>query len=165
MDQGSRLINRFLVENFNNILLWEEKVLSAYSTGRLSVNEFHILEAVILCREEGHNTMGDVARRLGVTLGTLTTAVKTLERKGYLCRDRGGRDRRVVWLHPTQAALEANGYHAAFHQRMVSAILDCLDRHQLAALTEALEVLSGYFRDLEREADYVLVEEPLSAGE
>lgn len=157
MNNHTELINRFLVENFNNILHWEEKALTGYSGGKLSVNEFHIIEAVYL--SQAQNTMGEVSRRLGVTMGTLTTSVKTLERKGYLLRERGEEDRRVVWITPTPAAAEANRFHTAFHRQMVGTIMDCLDHNHLAALTEALSVLANYFAQLDHEESYIQLEQ------
>ena len=149
MEGKGEAINRFLVENFNTILRWEEKTLSAYHDGRLSVNEFHILETVFTTMTDNQNTMGEIARRMGVTTGTLTTSVKTLENKGYLRREKGEADRRVVWLMPTAMAQDANYYHRLFHKRMVAAILDSLDVHQLDTLITTLEVLARHFRSLE----------------
>lgn len=152
-------INSFLVSNFNNILRWEHRVLSGAFEGRLSVSEFHVIEAVVTSMETSENTMGEVARRLGVTVGTLTTAVKTLTQKGFLTREKGSADRRTVWLFPTAAALEANNFHSDFHKRMVSGIMDCLDHNQLLTLASALSVLNGWFSSLEAEENYVEIPE------
>lgn len=138
MDDISQAIHRFLVQDFNQVLRWEEKVLSSYQQGKLSVNEFHIIEAVFLAMDAGLNNMGEISRRLGVTMGTLTTAVKTLETKGFLIRRKRQEDRRMVWLYPTHVAEEANRYHQMFHERLVSGVMDCLDHQQLLALVSAL---------------------------
>lgn len=157
MDNPGSLLNHFLVTNFNNILRWEERTLSSAFGGALSVTEFHVIEAVVLSMETGENIMGEVARRLGVTVGTLTTSVKTLARKGFLVREKGASDRRNVWLLPTPAAVEANHFHNTFHQRMVSGIVDCLDHNQLEALASALSVLGDWFRSMELEHSYLEV--------
>lgn len=155
MDDPAGLLNNFLVNNFNNILRWEERVLSGAYEGRLSVTEFHVIEAVALCMETAENTMGEVARRLGVTIGTLTTSVKTLTRKGFLIREKGASDRRTVWLLPTPEAIDANRFHSDFHKRMVGGIMDCLDHSQLEALACALGVLGDWFSSMEREQNYL----------
>lgn len=155
MDSSGSLLNHFLVTNFNSILRWEERVLSGAFNGALSVTEFHVIEAVVLSMETGENIMGEVARRLGVTVGTLTTSVKTLARKGFLLREKGANDRRTVWLLPTPTALEANRFHSDFHSRMVGCIVDCLDHNQLDALASALSVLGDWFRSMELEQNYL----------
>lgn len=165
MDDISQAIHRFLVQDFNQVLRWEEKVLSSYQQGKLSVNEFHIIEAVFLAMDAGLNNMGEISRRLGVTMGTLTTAVKTLETKGFLTRRKRQEDRRMVWLYPTHVAEEANRYHQMFHERLVSGVMDCLDHQQLLALVSALEVLAQWFTSLEQEERYIQVENLLPAEE
>lgn len=155
MEDSGSLLNRFFVDNFNNILRWEQRVLSGALDGVLSISEFHVIESVMLAMETGENTMGEVARRLGVTVGTLTTAVKTLARKGFLLREKGDSDRRTVWLLPTNAAREANSVHSEFHRQMVSGIADCLDHNQLDALASGLAVLGNWFRSMEREQNYL----------
>ena len=159
MEETAQLINQFLVSNFNHILRWEERVLTGAFEGVLSVSEYHVIEAVVQATPGQQNTMGEVAGRLGVTVGTLTTAVKTLERKGFLMRQRGQEDKRVVWLAATPVAQEANRFHEQFHQRMVGGIMDVLDRQQLAALTAALAVLNDWFSALEAERNYIAIEE------
>ncbi|MEG0540818.1 MAG: MarR family transcriptional regulator [Angelakisella sp.] len=162
MEDIGSLLNGFLVNNFNNILRWEERVLSGAFEGRLSVSEYHVIEAVILAAETGENTMGEVARRLGITVGTLTTAVKTLSRKGFILREKGSCDRRTVWLFPTPEAEAANRFHSDFHKRMVGGIMDCLDHNQLLTLATALGVLGDWFNSVESEQNYIEVTEDIA---
>lgn len=138
-------MNRFLIEDFNYILRAEEKALSAYGGAGLSVNEFHIIESVLRAEKEEQNTMGEISRRLGVTMGTLTTAVKTLEKKGCLLRRRSVEDKRVVRLEATDKGKDADQYHQRFHTAMVEAVAGCLSEEQLVTLTGALSLLAGYF--------------------
>lgn len=150
-------LNQFLVRNFNNILRLEERVLSGAMEGKLTVNEYHVLEAVAETTTTGDNTMSEVAARLGVTVGSLTTAVKTLSAKGFLLRQKGDLDKRTVWLLPTPAGDEANAIHREFHRQMVSGIIDCLDHRQLEALTAALSVLGDWFTAIRAEQDYITI--------
>ncbi|MFR8003296.1 MAG: MarR family winged helix-turn-helix transcriptional regulator [Hydrogeniiclostridium sp.] len=143
-------MNRFLIEDFNYILRAEEKALSAYGEAGLSVNEFHIIESVIRAEKEEQNTMGEISRRLGVTMGTLTTAVKTLEKKGCLLRRRSAEDKRVVRLEATDKGKEADRYHQRFHAAMVEAVASCLSEEQMVTLTGALSLLAGYFSHYSR---------------
>lgn len=139
------MINAFLVEVFNQILRYEEKALKQFEGGKLSVKEFHVIEAVFSGTTLGENTMGEIARRLGVTMGTLTTAANTLEKKGFLTRIKCSQDKRAVRLFPTAQAERANAVHMAFHTRMVEAITSQLDDEQLSAMTAALGILREHF--------------------
>lgn len=145
-----KAINRFLIEDFNYILRAEEKALSSYEEASLSVNEFHIIEAVLQAEKEEQNTMGEISRRLGVTMGTLTTAVKTLEKKQCLIRQRSAEDKRVVRLEATDKGEAANRYHQLFHASMVETVAGCLSEEQLITLEGALGVLAGYFSHFTR---------------
>ena len=147
MLDNRRMINAFLVEVFNQILHREEKALKQFEDGKLSVKEFHVIEAVFSGTVLGENTMGEIARRLGVTMGTLTTAANTLEKKGFLTRIKCSQDKRAVRLFPTAQAEHANDVHMAFHTRMVESVTAQLDDEQLSALTAALGILREHFNE------------------
>ena len=83
MDESAQAINAFLVEVFGEILRTEERCLAAGPSNDLSLTELHVIEAVAACCREGRNSAAQVAQRLRVTAGTLTTAVNLLVRKGY----------------------------------------------------------------------------------
>ncbi len=57
MQAISRNLNQFLIENFNTLLRQEEKALSLYGEGILSIYEFHVIECRIQPEsgEEQHN--------------------------------------------------------------------------------------------------------------
>ena len=79
-------INTFLVNAFNTILQLEDRALSSsHEFSNLSVSEFHVIEAVIACGDS--SSMSAISKRLGITVGSLTVAVKTLANKGFrYCR-------------------------------------------------------------------------------
>ena len=51
----------------------------------------------------GRATHAELARRMWLSPATLTGVVDTLEKAGYVRRERDGSDRRVVWLALTEA--------------------------------------------------------------
>lgn len=59
------------------------------------------MHALMWLGGEGGLTMGDIARRLGITEKTVTGLVDRLERDHYLKRERDEQDRRVVRCHLT----------------------------------------------------------------
>ncbi len=91
-------LNGFLVGLFNDILKIEENALRAGEYREISVRDMHIIEAVCAAGGENDNRTTAVARDLGVTTGTLTVAVNSLVKKGYIERRQDPKDRRVVLL-------------------------------------------------------------------
>ncbi len=139
-------INTFLVEAFNTILQLEDRALSgSHEFSNLSVNEFHVIEAVIACGE--NSSMSAISKRLGITVGSLTVAVKTLARKGYLKREKRANDMRMVYVVPTERGVAANEYHSAFHYKMVDAVMEKLPEQQLETLISALEIVADFFSE------------------
>ena len=94
-------LNYFFVHVFNRILACEEQALSRVGASVLSVKDLKVLEAVGDMSAEGRNTMTQIADALSIRVSSLTTAVNTLVRKGYL--ERGGEpgDRRVIRVRLT----------------------------------------------------------------
>lgn len=147
MTQQQQTINGFLVDVFNGVLRLEERSLRKERTG-LSLTELHVLETVQRVSEERGGTMADVAAALGVTSGTLTIAVKTLEQKGYVRRERDDADRRRVIVRLTDKALPALRRHAEFHRALVTGATERLTDEELRAFTKALGSLRSFFNTL-----------------
>ena len=85
-------INDILVNLFNEILKLEEEAIITDEFKDITNNDMHIIEAIGLT---GENTMSVVARKMGITAGSLTTAVNGLVNKKYVTRLRSEQDRRV----------------------------------------------------------------------
>lgn len=146
MEQYGAMLNRFLVEVFNEILKTEELCLAgAYRD--LSLRELHLIDEVCRAADEGRdNRATAIAAAQRVTAGTLTTAVTLLEKKGYLERQRDERDKRVVRILPTEKARRAEVRHAEFHQEMVDGVLGALPPEELDVFVRALGSVADFFR-------------------
>ncbi len=147
MDQNKSMIDKVLVHLFNDLLRIEERTLQKYA-GPLSMREVHIIEAVCAAQTED-NTMTVLAATLRVTVGSLTVAIKTLERKGYVIRRRSDTDKRRVHVLPLPPALEVEKHHRAFHNRMVEAVTNAVPPEQLDVLLQSLHAIYDYFYDQE----------------
>lgn len=147
MNHNESMIDRVLVHLFNDILRIEEKTLQK-QVGDLSMREVHIIEAVCAAQTED-NTMTVLAATLRVTVGSLTVAIKTLERKGYVQRIRSELDKRRVHVVPLPPALEVEKHHRAFHRRMVDAVTSTVPPEQLDVLIQSLHAIYDYFYDQE----------------
>ena len=144
-DEHRRAVNGFFVNVFNKILLYEEQALNQAGCEGLSVREIHVLEAVETLAAAGHNRMSRIAAQLSISVGALTTSVNVLVRKGYLCRESGEKDRRVVYVRLTDAGRQAAERHRAFHERMVDSLETRLDDEEWDALTRSLDTLGVFF--------------------
>lgn len=147
MTSQQHQLNNFLVHVFNDILRLEYASVRK-SCKNLSVSELHVLEAVQKCTKEDDAGMADIAGVLGVSAGTATVAVKTLEQKGFLVRTRGAKDKRRVTVCVTEKATPVLQAHEAFHEQMVTRAAQHLSPAELNALTAALEKLHLYFKEM-----------------
>ena len=102
-----------------------------------------------MCRavdQGGDNRSTAIAAALGITAGTLTSAVNLLEKKGYLLRRRDERDKRVVHLLPTERGRAADARHRDFHRQMVAHVLDGLTDEEAECTLRALGRVAEFFR-------------------
>lgn len=142
MSRAKDVINELLVEVFNHILSIEGQTLRERGV-KLSMSEVHVLEAI---KNSETKTMGDVAKRLRITLGTLTTSVDVLVRKKYVNRSRAKEDKRKVILQLTDSALETLRIHDGFHDEMIESVMLDLELEKDEALVKSLENISHYFK-------------------
>jgi DNA-binding MarR family transcriptional regulator len=66
----------------------------------------HVIRAAIHIHDEGPQTIGQLARGLGISQGWASRVVDELERAGYVERERDPADRRVVRVRLTPMAVE-----------------------------------------------------------
>ena len=94
-----RAINEILVHLFNEIWELEGKAVITEEYKDITNNDMHIIEAVGL--GEGNN-MSAIAKKLKITVGSLTTSMNSLVNKKYVVRERSSQDRRVVNIRLTK---------------------------------------------------------------
>lgn len=136
-------INDILVNLFNEILKLEEEAIITDEFKDITNNDMHIIEAVGL---SGENTMSVVAKKLGITAGSLTTSVNSLVNKKYVIRHRSEEDRRVVFLKLTEKGKRAYEHHREYHRQMTEAVISRLDEAEVPILIKTLTGLSEFFR-------------------
>ena len=103
----------------------------------------HIIDAIGI--QEARN-MSAVAKTMSVTVGTLTTAINNLVKKGYVSRIRSAEDKRVVLLSLTEKGVAAYQKHAVFHKQMVQTVMDGFEGEEMEVLLRAFKKLRGYFK-------------------
>ncbi len=141
-------INAVLVHLFNDALQLEEDTLRKAGI-TLTMREVHILEAV--CAAGKNNTMSTLAGKLHITVGSLTVAINTLERKGYVTRQRSLQDKRRIHVLPTEKAQEAEKIHQTYHLNMTRAMITTVPTEQLDTVLAGLEATWNYFANAIKE--------------
>ena len=141
-NKKEEILNRLLVQLFNDILHIEEKAMKNTKFTNLSITEIHTIEAI---GKEGNRTMGEIAHDLRITVGTLTTAINRLIKKGYVERKRIEEDRRVVLVNLTEKGEEVFNIHSIFHKDMIDTILETFKSEDLETLTKLLYKISTFF--------------------
>lgn len=143
MAKAREVLDELLVNVFNRINTIEGITLKKRGV-KLSITEIHILDAIAKCEEA---TMSNVAKKLLVTVGSLTIAVDTLVNKGLVVRGSSENDRRKVILILTDKATEPLRIHSEFHDEMITKVISDMNLTDDSELINSLENLMVYFRE------------------
>ena len=136
-------LNSILVNLFRDVMDLEQRAIITSEYHDITNNDMHVIEAVDM---EGARNMTSVAKTLGVTTGTLTIAVNSLVKKGYVERVRSEEDRRVVLISLSEKGRKAYLHHQRFHEQMIEAIVEELSAEEQVVLEKALVKLDRFFR-------------------
>lgn len=142
MDKAYAAINNVLVNLINEIWELEEKAIITEEFKDLTNNDMHVIEAV---GTDGGRNMSSIARKLNITVGSLTTAMNSLVNKKYVERRRSEEDRRVVFVKLTPKGIRAYKHHEDYHRQMTQAVMDKLDETEMPVLLKTLDALSEFF--------------------
>lgn len=145
MDIYARL-NDVLVNLFRDIMTLEERAIITPEYQDITNNDMHVIEAIGM---EQPKNMSTIAKALSVTVGTLTIAMNSLVKKGYVVRERGVEDRRVVYISLSERGRKAYLHHQEFHRRLIDSILEDLTADETESLVKALAKLESWFRRYE----------------
>ena len=148
----NRTLNELLVKLFNNVMDTEERAVITKEFEDITNNDMHIIEAIGI---EEPRRMSDIAKRLDVTMGTLTTNMNSLEDKGYIVRERSKTDKRVVLVVLTPKGKKAFYHHRDFHKNMIKAIVKDLDEDEMKVMIKCLLNLNEFFGKYEKEYFYI----------
>lgn len=141
-------LNELLVRLFRDVMEIEQRALINQDFKDITNNDLHVIEAIGI--GEAKN-MSAIAKELSVTMGTLTIAMNSLVKKGYVVRERGKADRRIVYISLSEKGRKAYRHHEQFHHEMIESIMNGLGDRETEALVQALTKLNLWFREKEAE--------------
>lgn len=140
-----KFIKDALVDVYDNILRIEKHELKRSSFQDISASDIHLIHTIGL---HDRKMISAVARELHLSKGTLTTNLKTLERKGYVVRIPNQTDHRVVNLGLTSKGRLLYRAHDATHQQLVKSFLTNLDEDEVLVIKKALINLEKFLKEL-----------------
>lgn len=140
--RDNKSLNELLVTLFNSIMATESKAVITEEFKDISHNDMHIIEATGI---EEPRKMSEIAKRLGVTVGTLTTNMNSLERKNYVVRERSDSDKRVVFVKLTERGRKAFFRHRDFHKKMIRSAASEFTPEEQVILMRCLNKLNDFF--------------------
>lgn len=140
----SRTLNELLLKFFNNMMDMEEQAIITEEFHDITNNDMHIIEAIGI---DEPRKMSAIAARLGVTVGTLTTNMNSLESKGYILRNRSKKDKRVVLVVLSEKGRKAFFHHRDFHKKMIKSIVKDLYEDEMEAIIKGLSHLDTFLTD------------------
>lgn len=142
MAYTGRGLNEMLVNLFNHVMDVESQAVITEEFKDITNNDMHIIEAVGVGEPR---KMSEIAKMLGVTVGTLTTNMNGLDKKGYVVRQRSETDKRVVYITLTERGRKAFFHHRDFHKNMIKAVVVGLDDDEKRLLYRCLVKLDNFF--------------------
>ena len=144
MNETLQVVNKLLVETFNDILYIEEKALKEGSFNDVSITEVHTIEAIGMYEKK---MMSEVAKNLDITVGTLTVAVNKLVKKDYVQRFKSEDDKRIVVIGLTKKGRLLYRVHDKFHKDMVRETINGMSEDETRILAEALGRLNDFLTE------------------
>lgn len=136
-------LNDVLVNLFRDVMDLEEHAIITQEYRDITNNDMHVIQAIGIGEPKN---MSAIAKTLSVTVGTLTIAMNSLVKKGYVTRERGKDDRRVVYISLSEKGRRAYYHHEEFHRQMIEEILKDLTEEETEALVRSLAKLNTWFR-------------------
>lgn len=121
---------------FTSVMKAQEEYIRHSEYSNLSLTEMHVLEAV---KKENFPTMSNVSARLKITIGTLTTNVKTIIKKGYLTKKPYPKDHRFMILSLTPRGEDALKVHDQFHQEIIHILDHAIPESEFSFVYHAFE--------------------------
>ncbi len=131
-------INILMLEVLNDIVKLEEVFLKKNKFNDISIKELRTIEAI---NNSTIRNMGNIAKKLGITVGTLTVCITNLEKKGYVRREKSLKDRRIVNIKLTEKSKIMLKSHRKFREDIMIDVLINLTNQEKEVLSNSLNSL------------------------
>ena len=136
MDNLEVILEEILCKAYTRVIYYEEKILKALNG--LTLKEFHTIDVIYSTMKNRSNTSSNIAKILGITLGTLTTNIDRLCQKGYVVRAKDEKDKRITIISLTQEGVNLKKKHEMSHKKIVRNAIEKLSSTEKVALINAI---------------------------
>jgi DNA-binding MarR family transcriptional regulator len=144
MSNAFELLSNLLTNAASKMHKLEEQYLMNTNV-QLTFNEIQILANIASMT---NTTMTMLAKQLVITKGSLSVAVSTLIKKGYLIKQQDINDKRIYHLKLQPAAQQALNLHQKFQEEVVGYLVKQFNLDQNTNLLASLESFNHYFDQL-----------------
>lgn len=141
MEELDTLLIDLLCNAYKKIIYSEEKILKDMIGDSLSLKEFHTLDVIYDNSKNKTNTASNIARNLGITLGTLTINIDRLTTKGYVHKVKNEKDKRITFIELTEKGEQIRAKHEIIRRKLVTEATAHLSTSEKVALTNAMNKL------------------------
>ncbi|MGN0960906.1 MAG: MarR family winged helix-turn-helix transcriptional regulator [Christensenellales bacterium] len=138
MDNLEEILIEVLSKAYLKIIYSEEQILKDMIGETLSIKEFHTLEVIYATMQTKTNTASNVAKNLGITLGTCTTNIERLTQKGLVHKVKKDDDRRIVYIELTEKGMQTHLKHISIHKKVIGKAISKLSMSEKVALMNAI---------------------------
>jgi len=147
MDELSQSLNELLTETFSTICKAEEAWLSTDESGKLSINEWHLIACIGKSGEKGLK-MSEISKQMCITLASVTVAVNKLVKKGWAEKIKGTEDAREVFARLTDDGRKIENAHKVFHNRLTKSVSEEMTVEEKKILIDAIKKIKYFFDDV-----------------
>ena len=141
MNELEEILIELLCKTYSKIIYNEEKILKDMIGDKLSLKEFHTVDVIFETMATRTNTASNIAKRLGITQGTLTINIDRLIAKGYVNKVKNESDRRVTYIELTDDGHKIRQKHNIIHKKSVEDAIKNLSTSEKVALVNAVTKL------------------------
>lgn len=141
MNELEEILIELLCKTYSKIIYNEEKILKDMIGDKLSLKEFHTVDVIYETMASKTNTASNIAKKLGITQGTLTINIDRLVAKGYVNKVKNESDRRVTYIELTDDGHQIRQKHNIIHKKSVEDAIKNLSTSEKVALVNALTKL------------------------
>ncbi|XVK03701.1 MarR family transcriptional regulator [Maridesulfovibrio sp. FT414] len=132
-------LNHAVIEFYEKLSSWENDVVREKG---LTLPQMHTLEVLGIHKAM---RMKELAKRMGITTGTLTVLVDRLEEKEFVCRKPHSTDRRSIIVELTGTGQAMFEEHDRLHLRLIEELTSELSDQEKDILLECVTKMNGAF--------------------
>ncbi|MBX6763266.1 MAG: MarR family transcriptional regulator [Rubrobacteraceae bacterium] len=134
--EGGEALSERLVEDLMSLWRILRGVTNPMKRGEITPQQYWLLRQLW---REGPMSIGEIARSLGITQGSATSACQRLERAGMVRRERQAEDERVVLVELTEKGREQYEGWKRRRREVLSGLVSVLDEGEKRELSRLIE--------------------------